>query len=408
MTIAEFFVNISVKGGEKAAKSVATVQSGLKEVQISGLAAKAAIVGVVYGLERLTSLVSARGMDLQQFAIFTGKSAEALQKWQYLGRQFGVTNEDMASSIKNVQTAMTNMLTKGTAPEGLNRLASKVNFDATKARDVFYVMEKLREFARVTADQPDLANQALRSFGLSDSTIAALRVSRVELDNISKSEIFSDKQTQALARVDVQFSNFWNRLKMMSGQNVVLFGGEAIKRLNDAVSSLKEAGVGLSKLIKLMPELGTAAKAMGLVLAAVFAPWTTAILGTIYLLSELQNKKSPLYKMVMGDAGKGVPQAKKDDGFGIGQLFKFKFIDDAARALLGPTEAEKARIYNSIVPRVPNSLTYGSGGKPQVTQNLNVNVRNDGVEDSEDATTLNMKTIQDAFRQFSVQNYGGG
>jgi len=82
VTLGEFFIKLGISGQEKVSKALKTVKGGLQELADTSLETKAAIAGVIYGLERLTGYASTVGMDLQKFAVSTGLSTDALQKWQ--------------------------------------------------------------------------------------------------------------------------------------------------------------------------------------------------------------------------------------------------------------------------------------------------------------------------------------
>lgn len=286
MNIAEFFINIGIKGDSKTNKALKDTKSNLDDVKSTSLEAKAALIAILYGMEQIMSNAAQRGMELQQFGNLTGLSADKLQRWQYMARQSGESAEDMAGSIKNVQNAMTNMLLGKGAPEGLGVLAKTVGFDSSKARDTFYVMDKLREYARTAP--PDMGNHILKSFGLSDDAIQTMRTSKVELDKIKPSQIYSSSEIAQLAKVQVAWANLWNTMKMFSGRLTAQFGMDGINILTNAFKLVSHTIQDIIKYMAKFPTLKAEWIAVGVAIAAVFAPITTAIAGIIYLLSELE------------------------------------------------------------------------------------------------------------------------
>ena len=82
MKVADLFVNIGVKGSGETAKGLTEVKAGLDEVYSSGLAAKALMASVLYGIGALTKHAGDEGMNLKKFANYTGLSTDALQRWQ--------------------------------------------------------------------------------------------------------------------------------------------------------------------------------------------------------------------------------------------------------------------------------------------------------------------------------------
>src|SRR5688572_3515041 len=99
MKLGELFVDLKIKGGKEGKKELGQTKSAFSQVRSASLATKAAIVGVVLGLQKLTGWAGKTGQELRAFEGATNLSAETLQKWQYLGRRFGVTGEDMMNSI---------------------------------------------------------------------------------------------------------------------------------------------------------------------------------------------------------------------------------------------------------------------------------------------------------------------
>lgn len=256
MTIGELFVKLGVKGDDKTKKALKDTKSGLEEVASSGLAAKAAIVGLFYGLERLMANSSERGMALQQFANYTGLSTDKLQQWEVAARASGVQADEMESNIKGVQSAMTN-LRLGHAPEFMNMLAARVGFDPSQSKKTFYVLDKLREYAKATANTPDIANKVLGSFGLSEGMIQFLRTSNVDIDKIKKSAILSGGEIGNLAKV----SKGWDEIGKSLSLAFAKFNAKEGLSVVNSISKLATATLKLAEALTLLEEkLGVIAK----------------------------------------------------------------------------------------------------------------------------------------------------
>lgn len=314
MTIAELFVKIGVKGAGDTGKALGGVKNALKSIADTSLEAKAALLAVVYGMEQLMTQSARRGMDLQKFADLTGLSTERLQRWQYAARQSGVDGEDMAASIKGVQGAMADMLTGKGAPAGMGIFAKAVGFDPAKARDTFYVMDKLREFARQAP--PDIGNSVLRSFGLSDDTIQFMRKSKIELDKIRPTNVYSSSEIERLSKIHVAWENLWNTLKYFMGHGVANFGMPVVKELASAMDLVMKFTTAIETLIRRFPVLGDVGKVALMALAGAMiimgGPLTAlsaAITGIIFILGELnkdiEGQESVLDKPMFGTEKKG-------------------------------------------------------------------------------------------------------
>jgi hypothetical protein len=301
MTVAELFINLGVKGDGPAQKALVGMKKGLGDISSASLAAKAGVLAVLYGLERLTQGAAQQGLELQQFANLTGLSTDRLQRWQYAARQAGVSNEEMAASFKGIQTAMGNMQLGLGAPAGFGVFARTVGFDQTKLRDTFYVMEKLKEFAKVSP--PDVGNQILKSFGLGEGTIQFLRTTSVELDKIKPRNLFSEAEINQLAKVNIAWSNFWNTVKLFSGHFTAKYGADVIKDIASAFQFFVHLGSDVNKLIKDFPVLQDVAVAAGLAIAVAFAPLTALIAGVVLILGEVEKYREGK-QSIFGENGK--------------------------------------------------------------------------------------------------------
>lgn len=270
MNIAELFVNLGIKGGDKTVGTLSNVKKGLGEVSTMSLEAKAGILAAMYGLERMMAQSGAAGTNLTNFAALTGLSAKNLQMWQYAARQAGVSSEEFTGSLKGVQNAMTNMLLGKGAPEGLAIVAKTVGFDVNKARDSFYVMQQLQKAAQ--ALPKDIGNNVLKSFGVSEGTIAAMRRNAFNPAIMKNAPSYSDKEIGQLDKANIAWSNLGNRIEMAFGHFNARHGLTLVKDISmiaDKVLKLAEAFEKLAEKLKLFQALGKVFEGWGLIFNAI-------------------------------------------------------------------------------------------------------------------------------------------
>ena len=218
MTIAELFVKIGITGSDKSNKELKSVSDRLGDVSTSALATKAAILGALYGLQRLTSEAGKSGTSLQQFATLTGMDIEKLQKYEYAMIQGGGTAQDFRNSISSLQDQMSNMINFGKgAPEGWSVFEKTVGFDRQKANDMFYTVDKLQQFA-TSKLAPEVKKALLKSFGLSDNVISSLMQGVFKDENFKKANIYSKGTAQTLKDVDRAWANLGNEAEMGMGK----------------------------------------------------------------------------------------------------------------------------------------------------------------------------------------------
>lgn len=368
MKIAELFVNLGVKGGDQAGKALTGVKTGLEGVKSMGLETKAMIAAVVYGLERMMSQSAQTGTDLKNFTTLTGMSAQNLQQWQYAARQAGVSGEELTGSLKAVQNSMTNMLLGKGAPEGMAMLANKVGFDPKRARDTMYVMQQLQKFAQQVP--ADIGNNMLKSFGVSDGTIAAMRRNMFTDKNFKKAPTYSDKEVNTLNKVDVAWANLGQKIQMAMGHLTAKNGlkiVEDISKMSGEVFKLIDALTKLADKLKVFELLGKA-----------FQGWAMILNSATSGISSLTGAATD-------------PKKRSDLGASIKD-----FIMEA------PGVA-KAMYDDVTAPDVKPALN--AAGNQNINVNQTLNFQHDGKDAHKTGQSVH-KAVKDTYRQMSAQSQG--
>lgn len=284
MTIAELFVNLGVKGTEKAQAAMQGVKKGLGAVAEGGLAAKAAVVAVIYGLERMTAASGKQGADLQNFAAATGQSAQALQRWQIVAKDFNVSGEEITGTMRGIQNAMTSMQLGEGAPKGFNIFAQSVGLDESKINDVNYMMKKLQEFAKM--GDPAVVKNLVSSMGISDNVFSMLRQYKGDVDSI-KGGVMSDAEIKRLNEINKSWANIWFTLNRLGNSLSSTVGFPVVKELLDGVAALDH---GFKKLEKIAGKSGVmiaAFTAIGTALWLAFGPIGPIVVALGVALTEL-------------------------------------------------------------------------------------------------------------------------
>lgn len=201
---------------------------------VEATVAAAAISAAVYAFKEFSAQSNSAGMGIAQFNARTGQSEQALQRWQYLMRQSGVSTEETTGNLEGLQKAMT-QLSIGKPPEGFqavnNILASNGGFDRSRIKDTEYVLERLRKYAQLTKDNPAIANHVLESFGLSGNFIGGLRTSTVDINKVPRASLYSDKEVTSLSKMSVAWSNLGDKVQKAIGRLNIKFGPSLLKDL---------------------------------------------------------------------------------------------------------------------------------------------------------------------------------
>ncbi len=414
MNIAELFVSLFVTGGDKSAKEINAVDKSLKGAENSALLTKAAIIGMIYGLERLTGFASQAGMDLNKFALVTGLSTDELQKWQYVARTYDVTAEEMAGTIRQLQAATTDMMLGKGMPAGAAALGIKMT------RDPFEMLKQLAHAAKVLP--PDIASTLIKSFGVSDNVFQMLRASNLELDKMSKKDIISTDEIERLTKVNKAWKDFWFALRTMGIKMVAKEGLGAVKTLSDGFSVLIDAAKWIVDLTDKFVELKVVVGVVAAAILAAFAPVTAAVAGVILLLAKMKQLKAE------GDAGKENGLTKLQDrwndpnkGFLTKlweQMTDHSQMDQAtadSKAMAKPGDMEAYRsamglgFLNKILPgsmTPPDPKMAQPSAQPGANGGPTVTIQNYGVEHPRETGEATRRGISDAFRQRAA-NAGG-
>lgn len=383
MNIGELFLNLGIKGSDKTISALSNVKKGLGETKSMSLEMKAGLVGAMYALERLFAASGAMGTGLTNFNALTGLSAKQLQQWQYAARQAGVSGEEMTGSLKAVQAAMTNMMMGKGAPEGLGLLANKVGFDPKRARDTFYVLEQLQKFARTVPN--DIGNSVMKSFGLSEGTIAAMRRNAFSPQMMARAPIYSDKEISSLDRANIAWSNLGNKIEMAIGHFNARHGNQLVKDISmvtDSVIKLAEALEQTSEKFKLLETIGHAFE---------------GIANTLKLFLEVTDKIGGK-ESKPGDLLYTKPGQEMVPGFSnspVGKFFGSLFGGGAS----APTAASTGALSIPLPAYPPTSQGHN------VTIKQDLHFQHDGKDHARTADSVK-KAIQDSYRQMSAQGQG--
>lgn len=267
MNIGELFVDLKIKNADKTVGAITSVKKGMGELGSTSLEAKAAIIGAMYGLERMMAISGAMGTSLTNFTAYTGKSAQELQRWQYAARQAGVGAEEMTGSVKAVQSAMANMLMGKGSPEGFALLNKAVGgIDPAKYRDTFYMLTQLQKGMQTMS--PEMGNIVGKSFGLSEGTIAAMRRNAFTPEMLKKAPVYSLGEEKALDKSNVAWSNLSNKIEMAFGRFNARHGQSLVADISktiDQIVKLAEAFEHLAEKIKLFDAINEVFKGWGMI-----------------------------------------------------------------------------------------------------------------------------------------------
>lgn len=333
MNIAELFIKLGIKGEGDSGKKIKGVDKNLTKVKHNSIATKAAIVGVVYGLERLMSNAASSGSGLTKFSRSTELSIKELQKWEHAGRKVGVTQEEIRGGLTSIQAAMSSMQAGGAMPEGFGRMGELVkDFDESKLNDTFYMLRKIQSLAQ-TVDAAT-ARRLVTSFGLSENFFGAMRKNSFTLSSMKGALAYTDEEAKKLQEVEASWKGIYKNIEMAMGSVSAKHGAGIVKQLEILIPQMtKFVGIvaELGEEIKVFEKLGKVIENLGNLLS-----WTGFFTG----MAESARMTGSVKEMVsnMGNSGASLDasrvrneKALKEDPTNIRVMYQLAQIKKAQK-----------------------------------------------------------------------------
>lgn len=386
MDIGSLFLSLGIKGTEKTLGALTGVKKGLSETASLSLEAKAGILGAMYALEQLFAASGHAGTELTNFNALTGQSVQTLQQYEYAARQVGVSNQEVDSSFKNLQSTMTKTLMGEGAPKGLARVSLLTGGLTQKdiqeyAKQPALLIQRLQEYAQKETNV-GLRNETLKSFGLGENMVAALSRNAFRPEILKKAPTYSDAEVGKLDKANIAWSNLGQKIQMAVGHFNALHGGQLvsdISKIVDQVIRLTEAFLKLSDKLHFFEGIGK-----------IFQGWSEIFKAVNIGVESLTNTTAPKGKGSPTIPDRGVPSILKDSFQGGENVILGMFGDLKDHFSSG----------SSIAPSMAKNI--------QSTQNNNVTVTNQFQHAGADHKKVGesvKQAIQEAHRQIHQQAY---
>lgn len=270
MQAGELFVAIGVKGAEKTVAAFSKINYGVGEIKKTSLEAKAALLAVVYTIERLTSGAANEGMHLQALSTYLAVGVKDLQKWEYAAQQAGISNEQFESSLVSITKKIAQIRLGEGVPDKFSLFAQKIGgFDIEKSyQDRKYALEKIQQLANLKLNPADqlVRNSILEAFGLSPDFIGKIE-SKDVFSNVNKFKpgfsFLSQDEVKKLSDVKVQWDNIEKKVEMFFAHFTAKNGKEILTQLSDLSDHILAVADSLTILLdrlKVFKLLGDAAE----------------------------------------------------------------------------------------------------------------------------------------------------
>lgn len=389
MKIAELFVDLGIQGSEKAVTALAGIKQALTDVATTVGVVTTALAGAIYAFEKLSSESNQTGFGLSQFEKATGLSADTLQRWQQLGINSGVTADEVTKSVRNLQNIMFQMVAGGKAPEGIAFLQQELAklgkpIDTTRFRDVYYMMGKLREFARESHLPPDFKKHVLDSFGLGDDFQQALKTSTFDLAKADPRRMYSENQLQTLTDLHNRWMKLIDEIQHSIGKLNVRFGPGLVSDIEKLAHALLDLASALGEL--------------------------NEQIGVLKFFKNVVSDFAFFGHGIAKTIRKGIEEHNDPKG-GIWKQTWDKIKEPFNEPFAGPGTPSMSRFFGSGMAALQSLNGMPQAGIPYMTTN-NFEVHIDGAQDPhavvQEFNRQTSKMINDAARQIPSFNTGSG
>ena len=276
MTIAELVAKISLKGGKE---SVATMKGLMK----STIATKAALLGAATAMYKMSEAARNSAMFMDMYQLNTGLSITQLQQLSFKASQAGVSMNELGGAIQKLQQMNAN------ARLGYGWDPILTRFGLTPGQDPVTQLDKISAaLKRMGASNPAEAHALASKVGLSDSMYYALM--KMGTEQMNKQLILTNKEQQALVKLNQQWNKFWFYLKQIIIKIQALsaeFQTGLVRMLVRAVQGFYELFSRIYKVIDANDKLKVSVVALAAVFAAAFAPEILLLTAIAIILEDI-------------------------------------------------------------------------------------------------------------------------
>lgn len=372
MQIAELFVALGVKGSEKTLTALSNTRMSISSIAATSLEAKAAILGMAYALERLTSGAATEGSNLKNFAAFIDSSAEDIQRWDYAAKRAGLSAESMNNSIRGVyKMIQENLTTPGKLPPGAKIFAEETGLDITKPLNYQDILRRAVQFSHSKRVAQPVINSILQSLGIGTDIIGAIESGQFKLSNVDHAPILSNKEVDSLANVKSQFEGIEEKVRLFFGHFTAKHGNEIVKIIGNMTDAFLALATALDTILTKLDGFE--------LIDTIFKAWKTDLGFVNDILVGKRNEKNPLDKALIPSKKDTIDLYKSiQQDFQIGKAINNlpAFLPSLGQGIEDWVMDSKRRLNPQLfqpAPSVPNRY----GLSPQnttvnVTQHLNI------------------------------------
>jgi hypothetical protein len=283
------------KGFKQAAQESTGFVGFLGRMVTAANLARAAILGAVAAMVKLTMNAAEASEHLFKFAINTGMDTTALQKWQQQAGMAGVQADDVANSFKEMQRkAMEIQL--GQASPGAFQMAG-VDWTGSPEKMMNQIQKMLK------SRPAGMGTKLASDMGLSEEMISFLRL-RDGMEPAQEGLILSPEEIADLKDFNMQFTGAMNAMK----QALIKFGAMIAPITKPLINLFSRVMMAVADFIKFLNSLGAMKmKIIGIgaaiagALMAAFFPVTATVMAVAALIALVFLAVDDVASFIRGD-----------------------------------------------------------------------------------------------------------
>ena len=261
-SVGELFVSLGIKGGDKTLDTLGKTSDGMGKIRDLSFEAKAAIVAAAYALEKLFSASGQHALGLENLAAGLDTSKRVLQEYEYVARQAGSSNEELASTFDALSRMSENIqIDPNATPQGFAYMQGvlekagkafpwegKYSVNAAGAHPEQW-FQASQDYLKIEPDKQLGKKIVSGIIGNSPALFKALSEGKFVPEEFAKGHYLSDKEIGANDQNRQRIENMKDALGTAFEKLEAKFGPALLKQLDEILPKFIQLVTAFSKLI---------------------------------------------------------------------------------------------------------------------------------------------------------------
>lgn len=222
LSAGEFFVNLGLKGADGTIGLLNKTTGGFSELKSMSVETKAAILGVLYALEKIVSTSGQLGTSLQNFKAVSDINPDVLQRWEYAAIKAGVPTQTLLNSFLKLQSVAFDVRAGKGLPEWLTPIITSLaqhgqdigtDWASRWQKDPTLAFKAIQQFAQLSDIDRSTRALALERAGFDPNLVTALMresFTQANLNKVPQSAILKRDEIERLDTMRQKWDSLWS------------------------------------------------------------------------------------------------------------------------------------------------------------------------------------------------------